>query len=519
MMRVFLLAAVALVVLAPTAAASRTQFSILQDDKLLVRDGDGVRDQKLDELKALGVDAVKITIEWRDVAPGGASRPSGFDATNPASYPRAKWAPYDAVIAGAKSRGLEVLIMISGPAPDWASAAGSSPAGVERPDPAEFGAFVRAVGTRYSGSYDPSAPGGGGSSPAPPSEPGPLPIPPQVSGAAQAAQAQAQPLPRVTLWSVWNEPNLPRFLLPQRDRRGTPTSPHIYRRLYLAAYDALGATGHGGDTILFGELLPVGKSSRGTRSSISPLDFLRELACVDGRLRRFRGSASRTRGCDSFQPLPGTGLAFHPYTLAGGPRVRPRSRDDASIGTLSRLTSLLDALGRRKRLAGGRGIPLYLTEFGFQTDPPDLFGAPIKRVPAYMGESEYLAYRNARVLSYSQYPLVDDRGGSGANSTAGFQSGLRFADGREKPGVYTAFELPFFVRHVSRSSVEVFGAVRAAEPGGGVVIESRRGGGSWRRLGTARLGERGYFRKRFGARGTREFRFKAGSRTSNAIRG
>jgi hypothetical protein len=326
-----------------------------------------------------------------------------------------------------------------------------------------------------------------------------------------AAQA-GETLPRVSLWSVWNEPNLPRFLLPQRDSRGRPLSPHLYRGLYLAAHEALGATGHGDDTILMGELLPVGKAGRSERSSVRPLEFVRDLACVDSRLRPYRGSAARHRDCDDYRALPGTGMAVHPYTSGtfGPPSSRPRHRDDVMIGSLSRLTSLLDRLGSRRRLAVRR-MPVWITEFGFQTEPPERFGARLRDMPRYMGESEYIAYRNSRVRSYSQYPLLDDRG------SAGFQSGLRFSDGRAKPKVYRAFELPLFARRVSRSRVELFGGVRAAS-GGRVTIEARRPGGRFRRIGTARLNSRGYFRVRLRASGTREFRTVAGGKRSNSSR-
>ena len=70
-----------------------------------------------------------------------------------------------------------------------------------------------------------------------------------------------------------------------------------------------------------GELLPYGAA----QNRIRPLEFLREMACVNSRFRPFRGKAARKRGCDNFRPLPGSGLAYHPYTLAGGPNVRPRT--------------------------------------------------------------------------------------------------------------------------------------------------------------------------------------------------
>ena len=502
------------------ADARKDQRSVIQDDARLIAGNTSVRNATLDEMKSLGADMVKITIEWRNVAPG--SKPA--NPADPAAYPAAKWKPYDEAIQGAQARGLEVFLNVAGPAPDWAVSGKSNPDGVYRPDPAQFGEFVKAVGTRYSGSYGGSGgpggggtPGGGGGGggggcpiPGIPCDQARQAVAAVAGGEAPAAQAaQTAPLPAVRIWSVWNEPNLPRFLLPQRssNRSRTPVSPHVYRRLYLAAHGALSGTGHGGDTILIGELLPVGRSSRTTRSSIRPIEFLRELACLDSRYRPFKGSAARARGCRGFKAIPGTGLAFHPYTLAGGPSVRPRHRDDASISTLSRLTKALDRLSSRKRLVVRR-MPLFLTEFGFQTDPPDrFFGAPLARVPGYMNYSERLTWANSRVMTYSQYPLVDD------GNTAGFQSGLRFADGRPKPGIHLAYRMPIWTRRAG-SRTEVFGAVRAADSGT-VTIESRRGKGKWKKVGTASIRARGYFRRvvRVNGKG-RQFRFAFGGARS-----
>lgn len=503
---VFAAACAALVAIAAApAAASTTQLSILQDDGQLLDRAPEVREARLDEFRALGVDVVKINVDWRRIAP--AERPA--DPADPAAYDPAAWAPYDAAVTGAAARGMRVLLTVGGPAPDWASAGASEPVqGVMRPDASEFGAFARAVGTRYSGSYQPPAPpvpGGG-------DDPGLLPGLPFPPARASQQQSRSSALPPVSLWSVWNEPNLVRFLQPQRDSRRRPLSPHLYRELYLAAHAGLTQSGHGRDTILIGELLPVGKTARSARSSVRPLEFLREMACVDRRLRRYRGSAARRRGCDGFRALPGSGVAVHPYTsgISAPPSTRPRRRDDVSISTLSRLTRLLDRLGSRKRLAV-RAMPVWITEFGFQTDPPERFGADLRRVPGYMAESEYIAWRNRRVKSVSQYPLVDD------GDLAGFQSGLRFTDGRAKPHVYRAYEMPLHARRTSRRTVELFGGVRAAA-GGRVAIEARSRGGHWRRVRQARLNGRGYFRVRLRASGRREYRIAAGGKRSNRAR-
>jgi hypothetical protein len=499
-MPVTLFVCLAAIAALPTYASARsTQFSIIQDDARVIASGDGTRNATLDEMRALGADVVKISISWRDLANGG--KPANPD--DPNAYPAAKWQPYDAAVQGAVARGLGVFLNVNGPAPGWASK-GSS--GTTRPNAGAFGHFAKAVGTRYSGTF---APAGGTPTPAPPSGGGgggTTCIVPPLCGNAMAA---ANTLPAVRLWSIWNEPNLPVFLLPQRSSTKShyPVSPTLYRNLYRAAYNGLAATGHGKDTILLGELLPVGKSSHTPRSSIRPLEFLRELACVDRHYHAFTGTNAKERGCKGFKALPLSGIAYHPYALAGGPTKRPPSSDDATIGTLSRVTKVVDRLRARKRLAGPAHPPLWLTEFGVQTDPPDyLFGSPIKRVPAYLGQAERIAMHNRRVYSYSQYPLVDDR------TTSGFQSGLRFTNGKAKPGIYQEYRLPIYVRRSGRSAVRFWGGVRAADSGGTVTLFSRVGTkGNFKVLKqTVKLGPRGYFEVRVSASNASKRQFKFG---------
>ena len=491
---------------AGSATASSTQPTMLQDDAQLVLGSQAQRDARLDEFKRLGVDIVKVRLSWRGVAPSNTSRrkPSGFDGADPAAYPAGAWDPYDAIVRGAEARGLRVFFQLGGNAPEWATP-GKRRSAVYRPNATEFRAFVRAVGTRYSGTYGGS---GGGPAPAPPGGGGlPVPLPGVSSGEASAAQA-GDAIPRVSLYSVWNEPNLNSWLAPQR-AKGAPASPAIYRRLLYGAADGLSQSGHGNDELLLGELLPYVGTGRGSTRT-RPLAFLRELACVKRNFRSYRGKAAKKRGCAGrFRKLPGTGLAFHPYTLGGGPNIPVRNRDDASIATLSRVTKTLDRM--RGRLAAGRGMPLWITEFGFQSRPPDPFATPLRKVPGFMAQSERIAWGNKRVASFSQYPLVDDRGRNG------FQSGLRFANGKAKPRVYKAFQHTIYVRRLSGSRVEVFGAERAADSGN-VTIERKRGKGRWRRVATVAVNDAGYFRRNVSGSSSDSFRFRYGSATSRAAK-
>ena len=503
------------------AGASTSQPTIAQDDTQIVHGGADRRGARLDELKALGVDIVKIRVDWRFLAPGAESdsKPGGFSGENPGEYPDDRWAPYDDAIRGIVARGMTPYVMLGGRGPDWATGDG-----LTNPNADEFRRFVQAVGTRYSGNFGGTAgsPAGGGT----PLDPiVPAQAKPAVEAAyaatgnqVQAAQAGTPALPRVAVWAAWNEPNLSSWLKPQYDKRKRPQSPRVYRALVYAARDGLAASGHGSDQLLIGELAPSAGSGS---TKIRPLTFLRELACLDSRYRAYKGSAAKARGCTGFQALPGTGLAYHPYTLSGGPDVRSRSGDDAHIAELSRVTSVLDRLYSRKRIAT-RKMPIWISEFGFQTDPPDRFaGASIKRVPGFMGHAEWLAFRNGRVASYSQYPVVDDAWKPG--SYGGFQSGIREQDGSEKRYVYDAFQRPFFVKLRSSRSVELFGAVRAGAPGQEIAIEQRRGKGSFRPLVTVKLGAQGYFRvlKKISSPTRRQYRFRVGdavSRTATAHR-
>ena len=491
------LAGVALAAVSSPALANKRQISIFQDDTVLRGSGNDARTKGLNEIDSLGVDMVKVSANWRTLAPAGNKKPAGFDGADPADYSATAWAPYDDLIRDAQARGMRVMLMVGGLAPDWASQSGSIP-GSKRPDVGEFRKFVKAVGKRYSGSY--LATGGGNTpGPPPPDDPDlPLPLP------FQATPAQAGTgLPRVDVWSVWNEPNLGNWLAPQHVH-GRPYAPHYYRRLVYAAHSGLSATGHGRDTMLIGELVPYGAAD----NRIRPLEFLREMACVNRHYRPFHGKAARERGCDNFHPLPGTGLAHHPYTLAGGPKVKAQHRDDVPIGYLPRLVKTLNKLGRKNRLQRNK-MKIWLTEFGFQTYPPDFFASPIRKVPGFMGMSEWLAWRNPRVVSYSQYLLRD------AKDTGDFQTGLRFNGGKAKPGVYNAYRLPFFVRLGHGRKIEVWGGIRSAGAGRSVTIQVRRGG-KWRKLGSATTAKRGYFRKKFRVShaGKRKYRFKSGGRTS-----
>jgi hypothetical protein len=105
-------------------------------------------------------------------------------------------------------------------------------------------------------------------------------------------------------------------------------------------------------------------------------------------------------------------------------------------------------------------FPIYSTEFGLQTNPPETIARALNSITAakYLNWSEYLSWRNPRVVSYDQYLLTDPPAGN-------FATGLEYADGKPKPQLYDAYRLPLYLPDPSAGkgqSLEVWGDVRPA---------------------------------------------------------
>ena len=153
---------------------------------------------------------------------------------------------------------------------------------------------------------------------------------------------------------------------------------------------------------------------------------------------------------------------MHPYP---GPNhippnfVPPGSPDFANLAALPNLERLLDTVtalyGSSKR------FPLYSTEYGYFTNPPYAFGAPLPAVASdYLNWAEYISWRNPRLQSWDQY-LLTDPPGSGPSK---FVTGLQFADGTPK-ATYAAWRMPIYLpdtRESGGKALELWGCVRPA---------------------------------------------------------
>jgi hypothetical protein len=418
----------------------------VQDDALLLHQQPGEVQRVVRRLAALGADRVRITAGWSALAPSPRSprRPS-FDATRSDQYVPGPMRALDTALKAATAAGLKVQLDLAFWAPRWAVARALPRRDRQRwrPDPAGFGRFATALARRYDGGF------------------------------ADPTSKKGKPLPAVRLWTTWNEPNHPSFLLPQSERTRSggwrDVAPHVYRALHESAYDALKSV-NPQNQVLIGGLSSRGASRPGPNRNIPPLRFLRELACVDDRLQPLDDPA-----CRDFHPLRADGFAYHPYTFEGAPDALYGGPDTVHLADLRRLTGLLAELHKRGRIAGE--LPLYLTEYGYETNPPDTGrGVPPETQARYISQAAFLAWRNPDVRMFAQF-LFQDQADPGS-----YQTGLLFPDGRDKPALQ-AFKLPFWAEAHEQDGQPFVVAWGQVRPGAGsqqVELEVQGGDGVWR---------------------------------------
>lgn len=242
--------------------------------------------------------------------------------------------------------------------------------------------------------------------------------PPSGKDFAAFARAAARRYPFVRYWLIWNEPNLRRWL--------EPTLPGTYvRRLLNPAYKAIHQVNRrarvgGGVT-----------GPRGNAGGVSPVDWLRGMARAGARF-------------DAYAHHPHPGGPFESPTVGGC------FGSNCKTITLANLRRLVQEV---RRAWGGRKR-IWLTEWGYQTNPPDKYLGVSPRLQAqYIGEAARLVYRTRQVEMLIQFLYQDEP------QTERFQSGLLTSAGRPKPGLY-AFSFPLAQATRSGELARLWGQIR-----------------------------------------------------------
>jgi hypothetical protein len=330
-MRGFLacLGAVALVyAVAPATATSAPGTAYGLTDDAWLASGPGTVENRVATLDGLGVQVVRFTVRWDEVAPTEPTVPTDPDD------PAYDWSTPSSVLDALHAKGIDVVLQLNG-APSWSN--GGKPSNYIPTSGSSFGAFATAAAREY---------------------------------------------PWVTKFQIWNEPNQARWL--------RPTSPALYvTRLLNPAYAAIHASTSGA------KVAGGGTAPRGSTGGVSPVAWITGMHRAHARLDVY---------------------AHNPYPLdpkRETPLHAPACKTCTTVtmATLSRLERLVGLYFPRARI--------WLTEYGYQSNPPDrLLGVTPALQARYESEGSYAAYRAPRVDLLIHFLYRDEP------TLARFQSGL-----------------------------------------------------------------------------------------------
>jgi hypothetical protein len=362
--------------------------------------------------------------------------------TDPTS-PGYSWAGIDGVVEDAAAAGLTPILDIQD-TPSWAYAKRPQGVNAGTPKAAALGDFARALATHYDG----------------------------TSGT-----------PAEHVFEVWNEVNNSLFL--------GPVSASNYRGMV----NAVAAAVHSVDPanlVVAGGLDPFGhpKSKKQKWYSVAPLAFMRSLLCLSKGAHPHR-TCSATVHFDVW--------SHHPYTF-GGPFGHAKLSDDVELGDLPRMRAVLQAGVRLHRVVSAHPVKFWVTEFGWDSNPPRRHAASMALASRWTAESLHQMWL-AGVSLVTWFDLQD------RTSPSPYQSGLYFhtsslEKARAKP-VRTAFRFPF-VAYRRGSTVSVWGR-DATSAKARVTIQRRHGkAGSWRTVAYVVANRSGIFRANLKLRATKQ---------------
>ncbi len=370
MRRSLLVAFVMLLVGAQSAHAAKGMEIAVQDDPVFLSRAYYDRDRALQQAHDIGATRVRVNMLWENVA----NAPNDRTPPSPVAY---DWAPYDSLVDAAAAQGIRVQLTLTGPAPAWATY--NRRRGVYGPRPAAYGEFVRAVATHFKG--------------------------------------------RVDRYSIWNEPNYVSWMQP------FAKAPALYRELYEAGYKQIKRADKRA-LVLIGETAPYAIKKR----SIAPLEFIRDVTCATGakgggggdsgaldpgvdpdEVDSTRASSARVRAAATrppklnrgpCKPLRADGFAHHPYDYRHKPNYAYKGADNATLGSLDRLTGTLTSLQKIRALTTPKGKvpPVYLTEYGYFQSGKYSLGDHVRS--AYLKKAYTMAQRDKNVVQMLQFTFV-----------------------------------------------------------------------------------------------------------------
>jgi hypothetical protein len=345
-------------------------------------------------LQTLKVQVLRVNLYWGGTKWAVANkRPA--DATDPGD-PAYNWALYDRLVRYATDRNIKVVFSFLF-TPSWAN--GGKAKNVAPKNFKDLADFAYAAAERYSGLW----------------------IPPSWQQDASLGITSVA-LPKVTMWTAWNEPNNPLWLVPQYKKVGRTwriESAYQYARICNAIYNGVHSPYLGplqGEQVACGVTGPKGNDApSSSRPSVDPLSFL---------------TAAKKFGMKSFDVY-----AHHPYADKGTetPSYKPTGAQlrRVQLGNISVLINQVTKLYGAKHF--------WITEYGYQTNPPDNktgFGVSWAKQSLYMKQAYAMARKNPRIDMMLWFLVKDEP------NLGGWQSGLETVAGKKKPSWNAFISLP-----------------------------------------------------------------------------
>jgi len=269
-------------------------------------------------------------------------------------------------------------------------------------------------------------------------------------------------------FECWNEPNLGRYLYPQRTAADASYGPRTYLTM-LGAFGAGVHRGAGNATVIAGATAPRGSNDV---YSTTPQDSARYLK-----------SWGASSAFDAY--------SHHPYTPLGTRNGAP----DQAPNNPARCVTLAN-LGQLTRLFPSK--PFYLTEYGYGTHYSQWFGYPVSAATQarYLRKAYAMMARRPQVKALLWF-LVTDWGSNAKNpyDGTGAYTGLRKVDGTRKPAWYVfagrnslTIAAPTSVKRSTAFRISgVLKSKRGHLAGQTLLLQTRRpSGATWMKVATTR---------------------------------
>ena len=310
------------------------------------------RADNLRQATVAGASVIHTTASWSSLAP---TKPA--DAAN-GDDPAYHLGDLDELVFQSGIYGLRVMINING-TPKWAN--GGKAPNVMPKRLGDLTTFATMLATRYDGRH------GRGS---------------------------------VSLWSVWNEPNLELFLTPQFVGKKI-VGPVNYAKLFKAAYAGI-KFANPLAKVAIGETSARGRDKplAGVSASIAPGTFAKLLGKIPG--------------------LKFDAWAHHPYPTA--PNLPPLQKVRYPNVTLS----TFPAFEKDLKTSFHRSVPIWITEYGHESKPGEPKGVSPAQQAAYAAQALTVAKNDPNIQMFIWFVFHDTNGNP-------WQSGLYSSNGSEKP--------------------------------------------------------------------------------------